>query len=193
MFTDLLDSTFAGWSFTGFNFYCIFLVCVCCLCCVRVFVVCVRACSVCVSLCFFCVRVSVCVCLCVSVVKGVRSLCFLLLLYSYDMYGLQDVWCKKDPLLTFSCIQRLLASAAIETLQLHLCLVDIIHCYSLHCSNISFIQLSSLLSGYPASSVFVVVFSWLCFCGGGAVFFVVVFLWWYGGVFVARSVGEESY
>ena len=32
------------------------------------------------------------------------------------------------------------------------CLVDIIHCYSLHCSNISFIQLFSLLSGYPASS-----------------------------------------
>ena len=160
------------------------------------------ACVCCVCACLFCVCVSVfllcaclCVCVfvCVSVVKGVRSLCFLLLLYSYDMYGLQDVWCKKDPLLTFSCIQRLLASAAIETLQLHLCLVDIIHCYSLHCSNISFIQLSSLLSGYPASSVFVVVFSWLCFCGGGAVFFVVVFLWWYGGVFVARSVGEESY
>ena len=29
----------------------------------------------------------------------------------------------------------------------------LVHCYSLHCSNISFIQLSSLLSGYPASSL----------------------------------------
>ena len=44
MFTGLLDSTFAGRSFTGFNFYCIFLVCLLSL-------LCVHACSVCVCVC----------------------------------------------------------------------------------------------------------------------------------------------
>ena len=184
MFTDLLDSTFAGWSFTGFNFCCIFLVCLLSLLC---------ACVCCVCMLVLCV--CLCVCLCVSVVKGVRSLCFLLLLYSYDMYGLKDVWYKRP-------IAYLLLHTTIAGFRCTLkhcnctCVLLILYTATPHTAQtfllfnclLCFRDIRRLAFLWWCGGVFVVV--WLCFRG---CVFVILFLWWCGGVFVARSVGEESY
>ena len=131
--------------------YCWSCVCVClCFCVCLCVLVCVRACSVCVSVCLFCV----CVCLCVCVSSKefeVYVFCVVFIWYVWSERCL--VW-KTDclPSLAYNDCWLLLH---IETLQLHQCLVDIIHCYSLHCSNIYFIQLKALLSGYSASSFFI--------------------------------------
>ena len=67
MFTDLLNSTLATWSFT----VCVCVCCLCCVCRVRVFVVFVVCVCVIVACCVCCV--CVCVCLCVA---GVGLVCW---------------------------------------------------------------------------------------------------------------------
>ena len=124
-----INSTLARWSFT----VCACVCCVCCVCRVRVFVVfvvCVCVVCVCVFVCVcLCVRVLVClrvrVCVCVSVLvvwDRLWSHCREVMKRVFTTLVEKEVWYKSSP-----------------------------YTAHIHYSTV-FIQLSSMLSGYPASS-----------------------------------------
>ena len=82
---------------------------------------------VCLCVCSVCVCVSVCMS---SKEFEVYVFCCCCIQYSDDMYGLKDVWYKKIHCLPSLAYNDCWLPLHIGTLQLHLCLVDIIHCYS---------------------------------------------------------------